>query len=356
VRVGAFRIPTDFHESDGTLEWDATTLVVVELSAGDAVGLGYTYGDAAVAQVINEHCAPVLRGRSSAEIPALWTEMFARLRNLGRQGITAMAVSAIDTALWDLRARELGVSLTHLLGAARAELPVYGSGGFTSYSDEQLADQFHAWAERGITRFKIKVGREPARDRARVAFARSVIGDAAELFVDANSAYGRREALGFAEIFAGEAGVTWLEQPLAPDDFAGLRFLRERVPASLELAEGEYGYDLDYFRRLVAAEAVDVVMADVTRGGGITGLLKIAALCEAAALPLSSHCAPALHLHVGCAVPPLRHAELFHDHERIERELFDGAIEVSGGVLRPDLARPGHGLEFKWDDAERYAR
>jgi L-alanine-DL-glutamate epimerase-like enolase superfamily enzyme len=355
VRVGAFQIPTDFPESDGTLEWDATTLVVVEVAAGGETGLGYTYADPAVAHLIRAHFDELLRGRSSAEIPALWAEMFARLRNLGRQGLTAMAVSAVDVALWDLHARQLGVPLVHVFGAAREELPVYGSGGFTSYSDEDLAEQFQAWAGRGITRFKMKVGREPARDRERVEFARSVIGGDAELFVDANSAYERRQALMFGKMFAEECGVTWLEQPLAPEDFAGLKFLRERVPPSLEITDGEYGYDLDYFRRVIAADAVDVVMADVTRCGGITGFLKIAALCGAATLPLSSHCAPALHLHVGCAVPAMRHAELFHDHERIERELFDGAVEVSGGVLRPNLMRAGHGLEFKWSDAERYA-
>ena len=281
--------------------------------------------------------------------------MFARLRNLGRQGGAAMAVSAVDVALWDCKARHLGVPLAALLGRVREVLPIYGSGGFTSYSDVQLRRQFSDWTELGITRFKMKVGREPGRDRHRVGVARGSIPDDAELFVDANSAYTRNQALEFGRIFVDEADVRWMEEPLPPADIAGLRFLRGRVPPLLEIAEGEYGYDLDYFRLLLEAEAVDVPMADATRCGGVTGFLKVATLCTAWGMPLSSHCAPALHVAVGCAVEPMRHAEYFHDHARIERELFDGAPTPEGGGLRPNLNRPGLGLEFKWSDAERYA-
>jgi L-alanine-DL-glutamate epimerase-like enolase superfamily enzyme len=355
ARVGAFRIPTDGPESDGTLAWDATTLVVIEITGGGATGLGYTYADAGVARVLSDLLSALVCGREGTEIPALWAEMFARLRNAGRAGASAMAVSAMDIALWDFHARQLSLPLVHLLGRARPSLPVYGSGGFTSYSDAQLRRQFNDWAGQGITRFKMKVGREPSRDPARVAAARTAIGDDAELFVDANSAYSRRDALSFGAVFAGQSDVRWLEQPLPPGDLAGLRYLRERVPAKLEIADGEYGYDLDYFRCLLEAEAVDVVMADLTRCGGITGFLKIAALCEAWTLPLSSHCAPALHVHPGCAVAPMRHAEYFHDHARIEGMLFDGVPSPVAGSLQPDCGRPGHGLAFKWADAERFA-
>jgi L-alanine-DL-glutamate epimerase-like enolase superfamily enzyme len=355
VRVGAFRIPTDAAESDGTLEWSATTLVVVELGAGGETGCGYTYADAGVARVITDHLTPLLQGADAMGIEALWRRMFAHLRNLGRPGASAMAVSAVDVGLWDLKARLLDVPLAQLLGQIRRHLPVYGSGGFTSYDDAQLGRQFSGWAEAGISRFKMKVGREPRRDLERVRLARAVIGDDAELFVDANSAYTCREALEFGARFVEECDVRWLEQPLAPEDFAGLRYLRRRVPAQLEIADGEYGYDLDYFRRLLDADAVDVVMADATRCGGITGFLKVATLCETWVRPLSSHCAPALHVAPGCAVAAMRHAEYFHDHARIEAALFDGAPTVEAGALRPDLERPGLGLEFKWKEAERYA-
>lgn len=355
VRIGTFRVPTDAPESDGTLAWDATTLVVVEIAAGGETGLGYTYANAGVAQMIADPLADVVREHDAFHIPELWSAMFARLRNSGRQGASAMAVSAMDVALWDLKARQLGVPLIQLLGLAREKLPVYGSGGFTSYSDTRLRDQFSKWAESGVTRFKMKVGRDRERDPKRVAVARDAIGPDAALFVDANSAYDRREALECGIRFAEEFDVRWFEQPLPPEDLDGLRYLRERVPAKLEIADGEYGYEPDYFRRVLDAEAIDVAMADLTRCGGITGFLKVAALCEAWTIPLSSHCAPALHVHPGCAVSPMRHAEYFHDHVRIEAMLFDGAPELVAGNLHPDLGRPGHGLEFKWADAERFA-
>lgn len=353
-RVAAYRIPTDAPESDGTLSWAATTLVVVEIEAGGHTGLGYTFAHHGVAALIEDPLRDLVIGRRVDAIDDTWHAMFARLRNQGRGGATAMAVSAVDVALWDLKARLLHVPLVQLLGPVRETLPVYGSGGFTSYSDGQLTGQFQGWAAEGITRFKMKVGREPGRDRSRARVARRAIGDAAELMVDANSAYSPREAAVWAEWFVEEVNACWLEEPLDPEDLAGLRQLRTRMPASLEIAEGEYGYGLDYFRRLLEAEAADVAMPDATRCGGITGFLKVAHLCEAWSRPMSTHCAPSLHLPVACAVGPVRHAEYFHDHARIESLLFEGAARPEGGVLRPDTSRPGHGLEFKWSDAERF--
>ena len=354
LRVGAFRIPTDAPESDGTLEWSATTLVVVEVEAGGESGLGYTYADAGVAVCIRELVAEEIQGRDALNVPAVSAAARARLRNLGRGGMAAMAVSAVDTALWDLKAKHLGLPLVSLLGQVRAELPVYGSGGFTSYSENRLREQFVGWAAMGVTRFKMKVGREPARDHRRVRLARGAIGDGAELYVDANGAYTRSQALQFAEQFAGDFGVCWLEEPLAAGDLEGLRYLRRRAPARLEIAEGEYCADEDDFRRLLEADAADVIMPDATRCGGVSGFLRAAALCHAWHIPVSCHCAPALHLHVACATEGLRHAEYFHDHVRIEREFFDGAVEPIGGALHPDLGRPGLGLAFKWQDAARY--
>ena len=264
-----------------------------------------------------------------------------------------MAIAAVDNALWDLKAKLLGLPLVTLLGAVRESVPVYGSGGFTSYTDTQLREQLGGWVGAGIARVKMKVGREPGRDPARVRVAREAIGDA-QLFVDANGAYGRKQALALAQVFA-DLGVTWFEEPVSSDDLDGLRLLRDRAPAGMDIAAGEYGYDLIYFRRMLEAGAVDVLQADATRCAGITGFMRAAALCEAFELPLSAHCAPSLHAHPGCAATPLRHIEYFHDHVRIERMLFDGALTPEHGALRPDLSRPGLGLEFKRADAARYA-
>jgi L-alanine-DL-glutamate epimerase-like enolase superfamily enzyme len=352
--VSTFTIPTDRPESDGTFSWDHTTLVVVEAEAGGRAGVGYTYSAPAAAAIVRGLLAGAVRGQDAMAVPAAWQAMARKVRNAGRPGVAATAISAVDAALWDLKARLLDVPLVTLLGAARPEIPVYGSGGFTSYSVEELESQLGGWAARGIARVKMKVGRHPADDVARVRAARAAVGDDVELFVDANGAYSRKQALALAERFAG-LGVRWFEEPVSSDDLPGLRLLRDRAPAGMDIAAGEYGYDPTYFRRMLEAEAVDVLQADVTRCLGITGFLRAAALCDARSIELSGHCAPSLHVHVACSAPRVRHLEYFHDHVRIEHMLFDGAPEPVDGALRPDLSRPGMGLELKRADAARYA-
>jgi len=280
--------------------------------------------------------------------------MWQRIRNLGRPGICSMAISAVDCALWDLKARLLNLPLVTLLGQVRDAAPVYGSGGFISYSDRQLSDQLSRWVEQGIRQVKIKIGRDAIRDVERIRVAREAISPETELYVDANGAYSRKQALTQAERFA-PFGVTWFEEPVSSDDLEGLHLLRDRAPAAMEIAAGEYGYDLFYFRKMLAAGAVDVQQADVTRCGGITGFLQVAALCQAHNVPLSAHTAPALHTHVACAVHPFKNVEYFHDHARIEAMLFEGLPQLVHGELRPDLSRPGNGLELKRADAERFA-
>ena len=354
LKAEAFRIPTDSPEADGTLSWDSTTLVLVRLEAGGETGLGYTYADAAIVPLLLGLIAQIIQGRNCFDIPGCWNAMQRAVRNLGRAGLAACAISAVDTALWDLKARHLELALASLLGRAREFVPIYGSGGFTNYSDEQLRRQLSEWVSRDGCRFvKMKVGADPERDPERVAAARAAIGDR-ELFVDANGAYSAKQALLLCTAFE-RAQVRWFEEPVSFDDAAGLRLVRRRAPAGMEIAAGEYIYTLDDARRLLELRAVDVLQADVTRCGGITGFIEIGALCQAHHVALSGHCAPALHRHVACAVPSLCHLEWFHDHVRIEQMLFEGAPRVANGSIRPDLGRPGHGLEFKSRDAERFS-
>jgi len=284
---------------------------------------------------------------------AAWVDMARSIRNLGRSGISSMAISAVDTALWDLKARLLAKPLVALLGAVREKVMAYGSGGFTSYNDQQLRDQLSCWVRSGIRAVKMKIGSHPGDDVRRVAAAREAIGDRAELFVDANGAYSRKQALAFAAEF-GKLGVAWFEEPVSSDDLEGLRLMRDHGPAGMDIAAGEYGYDAVYFRRMLQAGAVDVLQADCTRCGGVTGFIKAAEVCDAFGLPLSAHTAPSIHGHLCCAASRARHVEYFHDHVRIEEMFFDGAIKAIQGDLRPDLERPGLGLEFKRRDAERY--
>lgn len=353
IAVAAYRIPTDAPESDGTFEWDATTLVVVHVSAAALKGLGYTYADRATAAVVADHLAPVLEHRDALAINARWTDMTRAVRNLGRPGIASMAISAVDTALWDLKAKTFDTPLVTLLGAARASIAAYGSGGFTSYTTDRVREQLGGWASAGLARVKMKIGRTPAEDRARVAAARDAIGPDVALFVDANGGYTRKQALAFAEQFASLA-VTWFEEPVSSDDLEGLALLRNRSPGGMDIAAGEYGYDLPYFRRMLQAQAVDVLQADATRCGGVTGFLDVAALCDAYGMPLSSHCAPSLHAALCCAARRAVHLEYFHDHVRIEQRYFDGAAVARDGMIACDASRPGLGLEFKEQDAACY--
>jgi L-alanine-DL-glutamate epimerase-like enolase superfamily enzyme len=355
VDVTAYTVPTDAPESDGTAEWEATTMVLVEVHAGGETGLGYTYGDVASGTVVDSVLRDVVAGRDAMAVGAAWEAMGRACRNLGRPGVASMAIAAVDIALWDLKARLLGLPLATLLDPVRTAVPVYGSGGFTSYSDDRLADQLGGWVAQGIPRVKMKVGREPGRDVERVRVARAAIGPDPELYVDANGALQRKAALRFAERCA-EHGVTWFEEPVSSDDLDGLRLLRDRAPAGMDVAAGEYGYLLSYFEAMLQAGAVDCLQADATRCQGITGFLRAAALCQARSLELSAHCGPAIHLHPCCAAPALRHLEYFHDHVRIERRFFDGVPEPVDGALHPDLTRPGNGLELRRADAARYAR
>ena len=348
-RLDAFArtIPTDAPESDGTLEWDSTTIVVVQVHAGDTVGLGYTYTHDAAVRLIEDKLAPAVRGLDVTErdLTRAWHEMGALLRNVGRPGMGFMALSAVDIALWDLKARLLGQPLVDLLGGVRDEAAVYGSGGFTSYPLERLADQLAGWVAQGIPRVKMKVGRSPEDDPARLDAARVAIGDDTELFVDANGAFERDDAVDWAQRYAQEWGVTWFEEPVSSADFAGLRHVRERAP--LDVAAGEYAFVPADFRNLLETHAVDCLQVDVTRCGGYTGFLNAAALAEQHGLEISAHCAPQASAHVCCGIPHFRHIEYFHDHVRVERELFDGVLEPEEGALRPDRSRAGHGLELK---------
>ena len=314
--------------------------------------LAYTYADSATAKLIEDRLAPLVIGIDVFSTQAAHTRMRIATRNLGGDGITAMAISAVDLALWDLKARLLDLPLSVLLGAARSSVPVYGSGGFTSYDRETLQRQLAGWVEQGIRKVKIKVGAHPEEDLERVREAREAIGEHTELFVDANGAHSAKQALRQAEQFA-RLGVTWFEEPVSSDNLAGLRFVKDHAPVGMDVTAGEYGYRLGYFANMLQARAVDVVQLDATRCGGVTGFLRAAHVCEAFEVPLSTHCAPALHVHLGAAFDTVRHLEYFHDHVRIEAMLLGGRAP-NAGALEIAASRPGFGLELDRARAAQY--
>ena len=354
--VSCYTVPTDAPEGDGTFDWDSTTMVLVQATAGDQTGLGYSYTGTAAADLVTGTLAKHVAGRDAFDIPGAHAAMLHAIRNLGRPGIVATAIAAVDNALWDLKCHLLGVSLLDLLGAARDAAPVYGSGGFTTYSDDQLRAQLGGWVKQGFKSVKMKLGKAPTRaaELARVKVARECIGPDAELYVDANGAYDRKTALMMASLFQKDYDVRWFEEPVSSDDLEGLHFLRNQGPGGMQIAAGEYGYDLYYFHRMLQAQAVDTLQADATRCLGITGFLRVGALSEAFNVPFSFHCAPALHASPACSLPGFVVGEYFHDHARIENLFFDGTPQPQDGCLRPDRSRPGLGLEFKAADAEKF--
>ena len=356
IEVSAYQIPTSTpEESDGTIAWDHTTLVLVEATAENQTGIGWTYASTATARLIQDVFCHKLPGQNAMDISACWLAMNRALRNIGKPGVGAMAISAVDSALWDLKARLLDLPLVSLLGATRPSIPVYGSGGFTSYSIPQLQEQLSGWVNAGLRMVKMKVGTHPEKDLERVKAARQAIGPDTALFVDANGAYMHKQALAMARAFH-EYDVNWLEEPVSSDDREGLRFVREHAPPGMNIAAGEYGYDLIYFQKMLSAQAVDVLQADATRCAGVTGFLAAAELCEAFCMPVSAHTAPSIHAHLCCAARAAIHLEYFHDHVRIENMLFDGVLQPKNGTLAPDLSRMGVGLQFKHLDAEKYRK
>jgi L-alanine-DL-glutamate epimerase-like enolase superfamily enzyme len=353
VEVSAYTVPTDSPESDGTLQWNSTTIVLVEAAGGGERGLGYTYGDVSVGKFIESKLAETVQGEDAMSPPAAWSAMQGAIRNAGRPGVGAMAVSAVDIALWDLKAKLLEVPLADALPRFHDAAPIYGSGGFTSYSLDRLQEQLGGWVSEGIPRVKMKVGREPEKDPERVRAVTEAIGEGTELLVDANGAYTRKQALLWAELFA-EEGITYLEEPVSSEDREGLRLLRDHGPAGLAIAAGEYEWTLHELHDL--AGCVDILQADLTRCAGITNLLRTDGLCKGRQIPFSAHCAPAISAHVCCAMETFVHLEYFHDHVRVENMLFDGVLQPEeGGILRPDTSRPGLGLELKRSEAEKYA-
>ncbi|MEU6673136.1 enolase C-terminal domain-like protein [Streptomyces sp. NPDC046853] len=354
LAMSAYLVPADAPEADGTFAWESTTVVFVELTAGPATGTGWTYAPASTVALMAERLAPAVTGLDALDIPAAHAAMTKAVRDTGRAGAAAGAVSAIDIALWDLKARLLEIPLVRLLGAARDEVPVYGSGGFTTYHDTHLAAQLNGWVHgQRIPRVKIRIGeawgRAVTRDLLRVRTAREVIGAHAELYVDASGGYTRKQAVRVGRVLA-EHGVGWFEEPVPEEDLRGLALVRDALVC--DVAAGGYGHELAYFARMVPS--VDCLQLDATRCGGLTEWLRAAALAQAHGIEVSARCAPHAHAAVAACVPNLRHIEWFHDHVRIESMFFDGALDPTGGTVRPE-GGVGHGLELRrTEEVEEY--
>jgi L-alanine-DL-glutamate epimerase-like enolase superfamily enzyme len=280
VECRAFEVPTDQPEADGTLAWSSTTMVLVEVFSGNSSGIGWTYAGTGCCNIVNEQLSRVIVGSDPMDVPGIDEQMVRACRNLGRPGVVSCAISACDTALWDLKARLLGLPLSSPFGRCVAGVPVYGSGGFTTYTDATTQAQLESWVgDLGLDMVKIKIGeswgREEERDLDRISLARRVVGDRVEVFVDANGGYTVKQAVRVGRRAAREHGITWFEEPVSSDNLAGLHEVRGQVTA--DVAAGEYGYDEPYFARMISH---DLGWGGRLRAGGRDPLRRIHELAQ----------------------------------------------------------------------------
>ena len=353
VHVHLVSAPVRAGFADSTRKVESVGYTVVRVLTDQGLeGVGLTYhevGGEATRALICHDIAPRLRRRDPFETEALWNEFFAYLRGVGRKGLTFCAYSAIDIALWDLKGKILGMPLHRLFGGNRREVPVYASGGWTSFSDEQLVADSKAKVEAGYGVIKIKAGveggRNPRRDVRRVCMVREAIGPEVSLIIDANNCWDAATAIQFANNVR-EYDIMALEEPVFADDIPGLR--RFRRGTDIPLATGEHEYTRYGVRDLVLAEAADIVQADGTRVGGITEMLKIGAITQAWNLKFAPHAMEHMHMHLVAALPNALFVERLDIFEGITASVFRGAPVPSRGMLDvPD--RPGLGLNLNMD-------
>lgn len=342
IEVKYFKIPTKTPESDGTLEWLSTGLVTVELHAQGSTGLGYTYADKSTAEFIVEHGIPHLLKKNVIDHCMLFDELKKNSRNLGNAGISSMALSAMDIALWDLKAKVLNLSIQDLLGHKRKSAPFYGSGLFLNNDMSSIQNQIQHFQKKGIKKFKMKIGDGLATDFERIRLIKDLLEEDAELFVDANGFYGHKEAMTLAMSLA-EWNVTWLEEPVSSDDISNMQLLREGFPSTVNLVAGEYCYQISDVLRLLKEKAIDIIQFDATRCEGVTGLLRASHLAYAYNIPVSTHCAPLLHGNLGLCIENLYNCEYFYDHVLIEESYFSSQGEYKSGEFLPAPEQKGFG-------------
>ncbi len=351
VHLVASPVRAGFADATRKVETVGYTIVRVTTDQG-LEGVGVTYhevGGEATRSLIAHDIAPRLAGRDPFETEALWAEFYAYLRGAGRKGLAFCALSAVDIALWDLKGKILGMPLYRLLGGNNPMVAVYASGGWTSFSDDELAANSKAKIERGYSIVKVKVGveggRNPRRDLRRIRMVRAAIGPDAGLLLDANNCWDAATAIQFANNVR-DCDIMFFEEPVFADDIPGLA--RFRRGTDIPLATGEHEYTKFGVRDLVLHEAVDVVQVDVTRVGGYTEVLKVLAITQAWNLKFAPHAMEHLHLHLVAAAPNAMFVERLDIFEKITGEVFTNAPVPKDGTMEiPD--RPGLGLDLNLD-------
>ncbi|QIG40125.1 mandelate racemase/muconate lactonizing enzyme family protein [Microbacterium sp. 4R-513] len=321
-----------------------TLFVEVETSDG-LTGTGYSYtigtGGGAVLSMLREHLLPRLAGRDSREVEAIWQDLHWSTHATVVGAITSLALAAVDTALWDLRARRAGQPLWQLAGGFRREVPIYDTeGGWLHLSTESLVEGAVDSQRRGLRGVKLKVGKPSiTEDRQRLLAVREAIGPDMHIMVDANQSMTAAEAVRRAAAFE-DAGLYWFEEPLPADDVSG--HARLAASTSIPVAVGESLYSIGQFRDYLHRDAAGIVQVDVARVGGITPWLKVAHLAEAYNVAVCPHFLMELHVSLVAAVPNGAYVE----HIPQLRAITRSQLQISDGfAIAPDT--PGLGIE--WD-------
>ena len=344
-----------FHDAtmrDVGTTWGGIFVHIATDAGHEGLGLGVMPG---TRELIERTLAPLLIGQDPLDHERLWEAMFWAVRGYGRKGMAFCAISAVDVALWDLKGKIFDAPLYKLLGPYTDRVPIYGSGGWTHFTEDELVREQLGFVAQGIPRVKMKVGKDWGKaereDVRRVAAVRKAIGDDVELYIDANNGYYAKQAIAMARRFA-PYDVAWFEEPVLADDIAGLAEVARAI--DIPVATGEHEYTKFGFKDLIAAGGADIVQPDVGRVGGITEWLKVAHLAHAFNLPVAPHAVSVVHLHLACCTPNLRVVEVLGVELDVYRRWFTELPEQKDGWWSPFPDRPGLGLELDPHAVARY--
>ena len=353
VKVHLVSMPITAGFADATRKVEMIGYTIVRVTTEDGIeGFGVTYhevGGEATKVLIEKNIAPRLIGKDPFETEVIWQDMFQYLRGVGRKGLMFCALSAVDIALWDLKGKIIDMPLYRLFGGNQTEIPVYGSGGWTSYDDDELVEEMKQIVASGYKHIKFKVGYEggknPRRDLERVRKVREAVGPEIGIMLDANNCWDAATGARFANQVK-DYDIMFLEEPVFADDIPGLRKYKQST--DLPLATGEHEYTKWGARDLILNNAADIVQLDGTRAGGFTEMLKVAALTQAWNLKFAPHAMENIHIHLVSACPNALFLERLIMFEEITRNIYIDAPEPVNGIMTiPDL--PGLGLKLDMD-------
>ncbi len=354
--VFIFQDATMFPSLSGAKGWDE---LFVHVSTDEGID-GFAPGGRgasvdSIRAVIEKGLKEALINEDPFDIEYLWNRMFWLVRGYGRKGVAFCAISAVDIALWDLKAKALGLPLYKLLGPYTNSVPIYGSGGWTNLSEKELVEEQLSYVERGIPRIKMKVGKDfgnaEEEDIRRLAVVRKAVGDDVEIYIDANNGYYAKQAIRMAQQFE-EYDVKWFEEPVLADDIDGLAMVSKSI--NIPVATGEHEYTKFGFKELISRGGADIVQPDVGRIGGVTEWMKVAHLAHSYNLPVAPHAAQLVHLHLACATPNLKVVEYLGILEVGDKFFYTDFPEPENGMWSPYPDRPGLGLELNTEVVKKY--